>query len=66
MATAGSLSGMLIQAFRELGQAHVTPKRIAHLKKTLPLDKRKQIPKNLKFAPKWMRPLFLALAEELL
>ena len=64
MATAGSLSGILIQAFRELGQDHVTPERIAHLKKTLPLDKRKQITKDLKFAPEWMRPLFLALAEE--
>lgn len=64
MATAGSLSGMLIQAFRELGQDHVTPERIAHLTKTLPLDKRKQITKDLKFAPEWMRPIFFVLAEE--
>ncbi len=64
MATAGSLSGMLIQAFRELGQDHITPERIAHLTKTLPLDKRKQITKDLKFAPEWMRPIFLVLAEE--
>jgi len=64
MATAGSLSGILIQAFRELGQVHITPERIAHLKKTLPLNKRKQITKDLKFAPEWMRPLFRALAEE--
>jgi len=64
MATAGSLSGILIQAFRELGRVHITSERIAHLKKTLPLDKRKQITKDLKFAPEWMRPLFLTLAEE--
>ena len=64
MAAAGRLSGLLIQAFRELGQDHVTPERIAHLKKTLPLDKRQQLPKDLKLAPAWMRPIFLALAED--
>lgn len=64
MAAAGRLSGLLIQAFRELGQDHVTPERIAHLMKTLPLDKRQQLTKDLKLAPAWMRPIFLALGED--
>ncbi len=64
MAAAGRLSGLLIQAFRELGKDHITPERIADLKKKLPLDKRRQITKDIKLAPAWMRQLFLEIAEE--
>jgi len=32
MACAGRLSGLLIQALRFLGEAHVTPERVAHLR----------------------------------
>ncbi len=64
MAAAGRLSGLLIQAFRELGKDHITPERIDHLKKKLPLDKRRQITKDIKLAPAWMRQLFLEIAEE--
>ena len=53
IATAGSLGGMLIQAFREL-EHHIMPKRIAHLKKTLPLGKINQFTKDLKLAHEWM------------
>ena len=35
MATAGRLSGLLIQALRELGKEHVTPERRQHLKLSL-------------------------------
>lgn len=64
MASAGQLSGLLIQAFRELGKEHITPERISMLKKTLPLEKRKAIVKDIKLAPAWMRPLFYEIAEE--
>lgn len=64
MAAAGRLSGLLIQAFRELGKDHITPERIAHLKRTLPLDQRRLITRDIKLAPAWMRPLFHELAEE--
>ena len=40
MEAAGRLSGLLIQALRELGQEHVTQERRDHLKRTLPADKR--------------------------
>ena len=33
MAAAGQLSGLVIQAFRELGKEHVTPARVEHLKR---------------------------------
>src|ERR1700722_628652 len=64
MATAGRLSGLLIQAFRELGREHITQARIDQLKKTLPVEKRRQLIKDLKLAPAWMHALFRELAEE--
>ncbi len=64
MATAGRLSGLLIQALRELGKDQVTPERRDHLKRTLPADKRRELIKDLKLAPAWMHPIFRELAEE--
>lgn len=64
MAAAGRLSGLLIQAFRELGKEHITPARIKHLKHTLPADKRRELVKDIKLAPAWMHPIFRELAEE--
>ncbi|HEV3439733.1 MAG TPA: DUF6088 family protein [Gemmata sp.] len=64
MATAGRLSGLLIQAFRELGKEHITQERRDHLKRTLPADKRHELIKDLKLAPAWMHPIFRELAEE--
>jgi hypothetical protein len=64
MATAGRLSGLLIQALRELGKEHVTPERREHLKRTLPAEKRRELIKDLKLAPAWMHAIFRELAEE--
>jgi hypothetical protein len=64
MAAAGRLSGLVIQAFRELGKDHVTPVRIEHLKRTLPIGKRRELVKDLKLAPAWMHPIIRELAEE--
>lgn len=64
MAAAGRLSGLLIQALRELGQEHVTEARREHLKRTLPADERRRLLKDIKLAPAWMHPIFRELAEE--
>ena len=64
MAAAGRLSGLLIQALRELGKEHVTPQRREHLRRTLPADKRRELLKDLRLAPAWMHPIFRELAEE--
>lgn len=64
MAAAGRLSGLVIQAFRELGQEHVTDARIRHLQRTLSLNKRRELLKDLQLAPAWMHRHFRALAEE--
>ena len=64
MAAAGRLSGLLIQALRELGQEHVTPERREHLKRTLPADERRGLLQDLRLAPAWMHPIFRELAQE--
>lgn len=63
MAAAGRLSGLLMQAFRHLGREHITPKRMAHLKRRLPAEERKQLIKDIPLAPAWMHPFFRELAE---
>ena len=63
MAAAGRLSGLVIQAFRELGKEHVTQDRIDHLKRTLPATERRGLLKDIKLAPAWMHPIFRELAE---
>lgn len=64
MATAGRLSGLLIQAFRELGEKHVTRERRKHLKRTLPAKARRELLNDIRLAPAWMQPIFRELAEE--
>jgi len=62
METAGRLSGMVIQAFRSLGKDHITPERIAHLKRTIPAAKRRELLDDISLAPGWMQPIFRELA----
>lgn len=64
MAAAGRLSGLLIQALRELGEKHITPERREHLKRTIPAEKRRELLKDLRLAPAWMHPIFRELAQE--
>lgn len=64
MAAAGRLSGLLIQALRELGERHVTAERREHLKRTIPAKKRRELIKDLSLAPAWMHPIFRELAHE--
>ena len=62
MEPSGRLSGLLIQAFRELGHDHVTPERLTHLKRTLPAAERRKLLDDLRLAPTWMHPIFRELA----
>ncbi|MFM8219417.1 MAG: hypothetical protein ACKOJF_10910, partial [Planctomycetaceae bacterium] len=64
MEAAGRLSGLLIQAFRELGPEQITPERREHLKRSIPLEKRKELLKDLRLAATWMQSIFRELAEE--
>lgn len=62
MAMAGRLSGLLTQALRHLGKEHITPARLAHLKRTLPARERQRLLHDLPLAPAWMHPLLRELA----
>jgi hypothetical protein len=64
MAAAGRLSGLVIQALRELGKEHMTPERRAQLKRALPAQKRQELMKDIRLAPAWMHPIFRELAED--
>lgn len=64
MAAAGKLSGLVVQALRALGEQHVTPDRIEHLRRTLPAEKRRELLKDLGVAPAWMHPILRRIAEE--
>lgn len=63
MAAANRPSGLVIQALRHLGPAHVTPDRLAQLEKILPADDRRALIKDLKLAPGWMHRTLRELAE---
>jgi hypothetical protein len=45
-----ALSGLLMQALRELAEEHVTPAR-------------RELVKDIRIAPAWMHPIFRELAE---
>jgi len=64
MAMAGRLSGLLVQAFRELGKENVTAERLEHLIRVLPIDKRQELMKDIRLVPEWMHSIFKKLAEE--
>lgn len=62
VAAAGRLSGLLIHALRHLGQTHITPAHIKHLRRTIPRAKRKELFRDLRYAPAWMHPVFRELS----
>ena len=64
IAAANRLSGLVIQAFKSLGQEHITPQRLAHLRKTVPASERARFLKDLDLAPGWMRPALRELATD--
>jgi len=64
MATAGQISGLVIQALRHLGKANVNRKRINTLRSVLSAKDRKQLLKDLPLAPVWMHSIFREIAEE--
>lgn len=63
MAAAGRMSGLVIQALREIGRRRVTAEHVARLKQALPIEERLALLKDIKLAPAWMHPIFRDLAE---
>ena len=62
MATAGKISGLVIQALRHLGRKHVDSQVIAQLNRHLDADARTQLMKDIRHAPDWIADIFRTLA----
>lgn len=63
MATAGRVSGLVIQALRHLGQNQVDDYIIDMLKKKLSNTDKTQLLKDLRYAPVWIGDIFRQLQE---
>jgi len=63
MATAGKISGTVIQALRWLGQRHVDARVIAILKTKLDAADRAQLSKDVRYAPIWIAEIIRSIAE---
>lgn len=63
MAVSGKLSGMLIQALRNLGKKGIEPYRMDRLRKQIPEKEKKRLLKDLQYAPVWMHSYFRELAK---
>jgi len=57
MATAGRLSGTVIQALRHLGKKHVDDEVIQQLRRSLSTGEKKILKNDRLYAPGWMQPL---------
>lgn len=62
VAAAGRTSGLILAALRYLGNAHITPERIARLRKTLSPEDRKRLLADLPSAPAWLHSYLRAIA----
>ncbi len=63
MATAGRISGTVIQALRWLGQRNVDDTTIARLRRRLSETERKQLLKDLRYAPTWVAKAMRRMSE---
>jgi hypothetical protein len=54
MATAGRVSGLVIQALRHIGQRNVDDAIVARLQKRLSADDRRQLLRDIRYAPAWI------------
>jgi hypothetical protein len=65
MATAGRTSGLVIQALRHLGRKYVDNHVIAKLDRGLGSDDRKQLLKDVRFAPVWIADIMRRLGNKI-
>ena len=62
MATAGRLSGTVIQALRFMGRQQINETHVRHLAGLLQVDDKAQLLKDRVYAPGWMHPIINAIA----
>ena len=63
MATAGRVSGLVIQALRYIGQAYVDDIVIKQLKRRLSEKDKEQLIKDMRYAPVWIGEIFKKIIE---
>jgi hypothetical protein len=63
MATAGRTSGLVIQALRYLGRNHVDDQVVEQLARRLSKSDRRELMKDIQYAPAWIGAIFRRLAE---
>ena len=63
MATAGRISGTVIQALRWLGQRHVNQKTVATLRRNLSDADKQLLLKDLRYAPAWVANVMRDIAQ---
>ncbi len=64
MATAGRISGTVIQALRHLGAKQISEQHIAHLRKSMSDGDKAQLKRDRIYAPGWMHRIIDAIAED--
>lgn len=64
MATAGRVSGLVIQALRSLGKDNVDQMVIDRLSRRLSADDRRQLIKDIRYAPAWIGAIVRRLAQQ--
>jgi hypothetical protein len=64
MATAGRISGLIIQALRHIGKDHVDDEIIARLDRQLSAEDRRTLKKDVPLAPAWIAEIMRQLAQE--
>jgi hypothetical protein len=65
MATAGRVSGLVVQALRHIGQAYVDSDTVKTLRQRLSVEDRKRLLNDLKFAPNWVADIMRQVAGEM-
>jgi hypothetical protein len=63
MATAGRISGTVIQALRWLGRDHVDDRTVATLRRRLSEADKRQLQHDLRYAPTWVADVLRVVAE---
>ena len=63
MATAGRVSGTVIQALRWLGKDHVTDSMVASLRRRLTAAEKDEVLRDLHHAPVWIAEIMRAIAQ---
>lgn len=64
VALGGRISGWLAEALRNLGRGQVRPEDLRGLRAKLSAADRRQLLKDLRYVPAWMRPLFIEVARD--